>query len=446
MNRTPAGPPYRFPLGILPDFFRDPLGTVTSAAYAYGSIIPLPTLPGVRVFLLNHPDTIREVLVERASSFAKLEQFKKIFRVVFGNGLFFSEGAFWRRQRRLMQPAFHHKQIQAYAETMTRHTAEMQADWQPGQTRQIDADMHALTLRIVLRSIFDAEAGERATQFRQKLTEIGELLTRQTFSIANFLPEWLPLPIFNRKRRLTQDIDAIVYDFIAEKRAAPEGSDDLLSTMMRAVDEETGERMDDRQLRDEVLTLFIAGHETTAHLMTWVWALLAQHPDVEAALHREVDTMLGGRLATIADLPKLPLTEQIVRETLRLCPIAWINFREASEDVVIGGMPVPKGSQIWFIPYTLHHDPRFFEDPERFSPERFAEGWEDRIPKHAYFPFGGGPRVCIGNGFAILEARLILATVASRYRLTLPPDHAVEVSAGALLTVKGGLPMKVEAR
>jgi len=430
----------------MPDFLRDPLGTVTHAARTYGNIIPLPTIPGARVFMLNHPDVVREVLVERASSFQKLEQFKKVFRVVFGNGLFFSEGNFWRRQRRLMQPAFHHKQIQNYAEIMVRHTTEMLADWQSGQTRQIDADMHALTLRIVLRAIFDAEAGERADRFRQKLTEIGHLLTEQTFSITNVLPEWLPLPILIRKRRLAREIDEIVYDFIREKRAGGDGGADLLSTLMRAVDEETGERMDDRQLHDEVLTLFIAGHETTAHLMTWVWGLLAQHPDVEAALHAEVDQALAGRAATAADLPRLPLTEQIVRETLRLYPIAWINFREAREAVDIGGTRIPKGGQVWFIPYTLHHDPRYFDDPERFMPARFADGWEDRVTKYAYFPFGAGPRVCIGNGFALLEARLILATMAARFRLRLPDGDRVEVNAGSLITVKGGLPMVVEAR
>jgi cytochrome P450 len=260
------------------------------------------------------------------------------------------------------------------------------------------------------------------------------------------IPDWIPTRRNLREKRALAKLDAILQHVIRIRRASGDHGGDLLSILLNAVDEDSGARMSDQQLRDEMMTLFLAGHETTANALTWTWYLLSTHPEVEARLVDELHRALGSRTPTIADLPNLPYTEMIVREALRLYPPAPGFTREPIEDVRIGGFDVPKGSLVTVITYALHRDPRFFNDPETFDPMRFAPGWEERIPRYAYLPFGGGPRVCIGNGFAMVEARLILATVSQRCRLSLEPDQ--EVVPVQLVTVRprNGIRMKVTKR
>jgi cytochrome P450 len=418
----------------------------------YGDFVTLPGpfyQPG---FLLNNPDLLYEVLVKQADKFQKPPLFKKVFASAFGNGLFLSEGDFWKRQRRLAQPAFHHKRIQAYAAGMVNHTQRLLEAWQDGQLRQIDAEMHTLTLKIVVDALFNTDITPLADAFGTAMTELGAVMTEQALDpLKAMSPEWLPTSISQRKTQATAKLDAIVYGLIGERRRSGVDTGDLLSMFLLAADEETGERMNDRQVRDEVMTMFIAGHETTALTLTWALVLLAQHPAVAAKLHAELEQVLGNRPPTLADLGHLPYTEMIVKEVLRLYPPAWILFRQPLTRVELDDYYLPKGAVISITPYAVHRHPQYYPQPEQFLPERFSpdesgEPLEKRLPRFAYLPFGGGPRICIGNNFAMIEARLLLATIAQRYRLQLPPGHQVEVNPLATLGFKNSVPMQVSLR
>ena len=451
MINLPPGPRISSPLGIVADFARNPLRVVTQAFQNYGDCVLLPGLFGQNVYLLNQPDFIHEVLVTQVNKIQKPEPLKWILRSSFGNGLFFSEGDFWRRQRKLAQPAFHHERLQAYAEGMTRRADQLLAKWNDGQIRDIRKDMSATTLKVVVDALFQSNIEDDTDQIYQALHELGDVLEQQiiTNPLLAFVPDWAPLPLIRRKQRASAVLNAIVYRFIQEHRAADTDSGDLLSMLMLAEDED-GQHMNDKQLHDEVMTIFIAGHETTALTLTWAFTLLAQFPEVEQKLQAELDTVLNGRLPTMADLPNLPYTEMVIKETLRLYPIAWLILRQATTDLQVGPYHVPKGHQIWISPYTMHRHPRYFNAPELFQPERFANDadqyFESRLPKFAYMPFGGGPRICIGNMFALMEARLLLATIAQSYRLVFHPDSNIQMRVGNTLGFEHGASMRVLSR
>lgn len=447
--RYPPGPKSISPLGVTTQFRQDPLGFTMAMLRDYGDFVTLPGpfyQPG---FMLNNPDLLQEVLVKQADKFQKPAIFKKIFRSSFGNGLFLSEGDFWRRQRRLAQPAFHHKRIQAYAEAMVGYTRRMLDTWQTGQWRNIDEEMHDLTLQIVVDALFQAKITTAADAIRAAMAELGLAVSEQAMNpLKAMSPEWLPTAVNRRKARASAKLDAIVYRLIEERRRSGGDAGDLLSMFLLAVDEETGERMSNLQVRDEVMTMFIAGHETTALTLTWTWVLLAQYPAIEAKLQAELGQILAGRSPTLADLANLPYTELIVKEVMRLYPPAWIMLRQTLTEVELGGYCLPKGAIISITPYAVHRHPVYYDQPEQFWPERFApdvsgETLEKRLPRFAYCPFGGGPRICIGNSFAMMEARLLLATIAQRYRLQLPPGFQVEAHPLATLGCKGRVPMKV---
>lgn len=449
----PPGPKGQFLLGSLLPFARDPGNFLLEIARQYGDVVYMRVLHN-HYYLLNNPDDIREVLVNQADKFRKSQLDYDILSRFLGNGLLTSEGSHHRRQRRLAQPAFHSKRIQAYGETMVAYTENLLAEWQDAQVRDVAADMMRLTMQIVSKTLFDADA---VTSKGNAAATIGEAIhTFQDVSNHAYLrgftlPAWLPTQDNRRAKTALAHYNHHLEQIIAQRRAASVNGEvadkgDLLSMLMLAQDED-GSAMSDQQLRDEVATLFAAGHETTSNALTWAWYALSQTPDAAAPLYDEVDTVLRGRAPTLADLPNLPYTLMVIKETMRLYPPAWIlSARTAQEDVTIGQTAIPKGSHVTIAPYALHRLPKYFPDPEQFRPERFTPEREKLIPKYGYLPFGGGPRVCIGNSFALMEAHLIMATIAQRYRLHLVPGQEVKMAMQITLSPANGLKMRLEPR
>jgi cytochrome P450 len=435
------------------DFPQDPLAFVTQLWRDYGDFVTIPGPLYRQAFLLNDPHLIYQVLIKQADKFQKPPILKQVFSASFGNGLFFSDGDLWRRQRRLAQPAFHHKRIEAYAEAMVRFTQARLSAWQSGRRFYIDEEMQALTLQIITDAIFHTDIKSQADALAKAMQALADSLIEQaSYPLQDTWRSWLPLPALNPSQQRIAQLDAIVYHMIQARRQDNVDTGDLISVFLAATDEETGEPISDRQVRDEVVTLFLAGHETTAQTLAWIWVLLAQHPDVEAKLHAELSQILDGCPPTLADLPQLIYTEAIIKEALRLYPSTWVLFREALVDLELDGYLIQKGEILWLTPYVGHRDPRYFEQPERFWPERFLPNeaekipLEKRIPRFAYYPFGGGPRTCIGNGFSMLQARLVLATIAQQFRLQIPAGCRAETTGMPSLKFKHKVPMQLLVR
>jgi len=430
LARVPPGPRARWLRGSLEEFGRDRLGFFTRCARDYGDVAafrlgPRPCL------LLSHPDLIEYVLLTASRNFTK-HFAVRLNRLLLGNGLINSEGDFWLRQRRLAQPGFVRERVVLYADTMAAATERHVADWQDGQTRDLHAEMMRLTLEIVGLTLFGADVAAETHDVSAALEVALTCYVARVQSLL-LLPEWLPTPNNRRLRQAVGRLDDILYRIIRQRRAGDRERDDLLSMLLRARDEGGGS-MTDRQLRDEAMTLFLAGHETTALALTWAWYLLGRHPEVEAALLAELQAVLGGRAPTAADLPRLRYTERLVCEVLRLYPPVYTIGREALADCEIGGYRVRAGTTVFLSQWVMHHDPRYFEDPDAFRPDRWADDLARRLPKYAYFPFGGGPRVCIGNSFATMEAVLVLAIIAQKFRLA--PASAEPVRPRAFLTLR----------
>jgi cytochrome P450 len=398
-----------------------------------------------RIYLVNHPDAIEEVLVTRSRNFIKHFALK-INPVVLGNGLLTSDGAFWRRQRRLMQPAFARPRIASYASIMVEYARRQIEEWQAGETRDLHAELMRLTLAITAKTLFDAEAGGQAGEVVRALRVAQEAFIAKMNTLI-FLPAWVPTPRMIRLRRAVRRLDEIIYGFIQERRRKSDaGGNDLLSILLHARDEVDQTGMTDQQLRDEAMTLFLAGHETTALALSWAWYLLAQHPEAEARLAAEVQEVLGGRLPTADDAPQLRYVEKVVLESMRLYPPAYAIGRESLTDGELLGYHVPAGTTLLMCQWVVHRDGRFWDEPERFVPERWTDDLFERVPKFAYFPFGGGPRLCIGNTFAMLEMVLLLATIAQRWRFTLLPGHVATPSPAFTLRPGGGVPAVLARR
>jgi cytochrome P450 len=419
----------------------DPLGYFTGLVREYGDLIGLRIL-NFRILLINHPDHIEDVLVNHPRKFIKGRVLKANKRV-FGSGLLTSEGDFWLRQRRLAQPAFHRARIAGYASTMAEYTERLLHEWQDCEERDIHKEMMRLTLQIVGKTLFDADVEGDAQDVGKSMELLLEL--GADFRRTVLIPHWLPTPANLRLEGAIRKIEKVLYRIIAEKRASGRDAGDLLSMLLAAQDED-GSRMTDKQLRDEAITLFLAGHETTANTLSWTWWLLAQNPAVEAKLHGELRAVLGGRTPSLDDLPKLVYTNHIITESMRLYPPAWGTARTAIEDHEIAGYSVPKGSGVSFAQWTVHRDPRWYDAPEEFRPERWEGDLLKRIPRFAYFPFGGGPRQCIGNSFALMEAALVLATIAQQYRFRLVEEHPVVPLASITLRPRHGIRAVLEAR
>lgn len=436
------GPKGRLLLGNLKEFNSDTLNFML-AQRQYGDVSQFHFGP-FPVIVVNHPDYAHDVLVQHADHYHKPSTTKQILAPIAGNGIFTSDGEFWKRQRRLVQPAFHAKRIGAYGQIITDYADQLGDEWQEDAEHAIDHDMTRLTMRIIAKTLFDADVAREAPEVGQAIRE-ALALVEESFRKFVVLPEWLPTGRNRKMRRIVERLDALIQTFIDDRRASGEDKGDFLSLLLSAQDEDNS-RMTDKQVRDEAMTLFGAGHETTSVTLTWTWYLLSQHPEVEARLHDELTQVLGGRLPTVEDLPRLPYTEMIIKEAMRLYPAAWSVTRQANKDTEIGGFRVTKGQFVFVNLYGMHHDAEFFPEPERFDPERFTPENEKRIAKYAYIPFGGGPRVCIGNAFSLMESRLVLATLAQRFRLSLAPHFEVTPDRQFTLRPKYGMRMVVHAR
>ncbi|HZG50991.1 MAG TPA: cytochrome P450, partial [Pyrinomonadaceae bacterium] len=383
----------------------------------------------------------------RADYFHKGRALQRAKRLL-GEGLLTSEGEYHRRQRRLAQPAFHRKRIDSYGALMVEYAARDSDRWQDGETRDIAHEMMRLTLAIVGKTLFDADVESEADEIGGALTQILELFQMLLLPYSEYL-ERLPLPANRRFTRARAALDAVIYRIIEERRASGTDRGDLLSMLLVAQDEEDSASggMSDEQLRDEVMTIFLAGHETTANALAWTWYLLAQNPEAEARLHAELDAVLeGGRLPTVEDLPRLRYTEMVLAESMRLYPPAWVIGRLAIKDYAVGGAVAEKGALVLLSQYVMHRDARFFPDPLRFDPERWTPEAKESRPQYSYFPFGGGARRCIGEGFAWMEGTLLVAAIARRWRMRLVSGHAVVPHPRITLRPKHGIRMTLEDR
>jgi cytochrome P450 len=384
------GPKGNFILGNLIGFAQDPLGFMTQCAQQYGEITPL-RLGNSPTILLTKPDHIEKVLKDR-ELFVKPKALKSL-HLLLGEGLLTSEGNTWFRQRRLAQPVFHQKRIAGYGEVMIAQTEKMLETWRDGETRDIHADMMRLTFNIVMKTLFTSDVTEEeAHDVARAMHVAAEWMLAQRKSLVP-LPEQFPSPSNLRYKYAIQQMDKHIYNHIKQRRTSSEDPGDLLSMMMQARDEDDGSQMSDKQLRDEISALIFAGHETSANTLTWTWMLLSQHPEVQIKLQQELKEVLGDRPPTVADLPSLPYTNMVIKESMRLYPVVWNMVSETSADCEIGGYHVPAGCTIIMSQWVIHRSERYFEQPEVFNPERWAGDLEKQLPRGVYLPFGGGPRI-----------------------------------------------------
>jgi cytochrome P450 len=437
----PKGVPF---LGVAPAFSVDRLDTFNRWRDEYGDIVRLPFTFGTVAYLLNDPDLVKFVLVEHPEYVHKTPLFKRATRDSIGQGLLTSEGDFHKRQRRLIQPAFHHQRIAVYAQQMVDLTSKMLGAWRTTQQIDIHEAMMHLTMDIVAKALFNADVSGDAESIGQAISRGLERTNART-SNPLMLPAWVPTPQNRRDKANQRILDGVINRFIEHWRTHGEDRGDLLSMLLMAQDED-GSGMSDTQVRHEALTLFIAGHETTANTLTWSFYLLARHPEVNRKLSAELDVVLGGRTPTMGDLPNLPYTNQVIKESMRLYPPAWIVPRMAITNFEMNGYAINKQNLIFTSPYTMHRHPRYYSAPHDFIPERWTETFEKGLPKYAYFPFGGGPRVCIGNSFAMMEAQLVLATIAQRWQLDLLPNQTITPEPMITLRPKEGIHMRLTAR
>jgi len=439
--KFPPGPPNRLFSMLFGAMQQDPLQYFTDMTEQYGDVWGM-RIGNFRSFFVNHPDLIEDVLVNKARLYHK-GRILQANKYLFGEGLLTAEGDFWLRQRRLAQPAFHRERIAAYAATMADYTEQMLAKWRGGEERDIHQEMMNLALRIVGKTLFGADVTHDAREVGETLDML--LKIASDFGRTVLLPLWVPTPRNLRAKAGVRRIEKIIYRIIAERRKSGHDTGDLLSTLLQVRDED-GTRMNDRQLRDETITLFLAGHETTASTLSWTWWLLAQNPAVEKRFHEELCGVLGGRAPMMDDLPKLTYLGHVLTESLRLYPPAWGMARLAEEEHEIAGYPVQPGYGVAMAQWVVHRDARWFDAPLEFRPERWENGLAKQLPRFAYLPFGGGPRQCIGNTFALMEASVVLATVGQKYRFGLVPGHEVSPMASITMRPRNGIRLRLGAR
>ncbi len=444
--RTVPGPkdlglPGRIVTGIR--FLYDSVGVVRDRFERYGDLYRVPGQPDL--YVLRHPDHIYQVLVEQAAAFEKKHTALERLREVLGDGLLTSDGDVWRRHRRMIQPAFSHARLVGYAEVMRDESERLADRWSDGASVEMGQEMMELTLAIVCRTLFSHDAGGEAGEVSRAMAALQDAATR-----PDLLPKFVPTPGRRKTAEAISSLDRIVLRLIRERRARREQDggadrDDLLERLLAAEDED-GQRFGETEIRDELTTLFLAGHETTAQALTWTWCLLAQHPDVERKLHAELDTMCPDHAPSYADLERLPYTECVVDEAMRLYPPVYLLARRAARDVTLGEHLLPAGSEVVMWVYWTQRDARWFPEPTKFQPDRFTPEMRAKLPRCAYLPFGAGPRACIGKTFASIEARILLATLARRFSATLTPGQRIGIKPRVTLVPKHGMNMMLKAR
>ena len=446
---TPPGPKLSVTDKLLYRPGRNPLEFFTSIQRNYGDLA-MYQMAGERIFLVSNPHHVKDILVTNNRNFVKSRGLERAKRLL-GEGLLTSEDPLHLRQRRLMQPAFHRDRIAESGRAMVEYPAAMRDEWKTGATLDAAQEMMQLTLSIAGKTLFDLDVAHQASEVGRALTEVMESFWTTMLPFVDLL-EWMPIPQLRRGKAARARLDTIIYTMIAERRAAGASGNrgDLLSMLLMAQDEEATEGqqrgMTDRQVRDEAMTIFLAGHETTANALTWTWYLVSQNPEVEGRLHGEIDRVLGGRLPTMADIPALAYVERVVTEAMRLYPPAWIIGRRAVAAYRIGDFIAPPRSILVMSPYIIQRDARHYRDPERFDPDRWTAEFRTQLPRFAYFPFGGGPRQCIGESFAWMELILVVATLAQRWSLALAPGHPVAPQAVVTLRTKHGMRMVASPR
>jgi cytochrome P450 len=422
----------------------EPLEYCQELRAEYGDVVGFRLGP-LRSYLLAHPDHLKHVLQENHHNYVKGEVIGRA-KVLIGEGLFSSEGAFWRRQRRLMQPLFSRAALSNLVEPMAEVTAarldSMAVHERSGDVFDLTDEMTALTLTIVGRTLFGLDLeGDARTVGTHLMRALAYINRRVTTPYA--VPFAVPTPASVRFRYSRRELDSVVHRMISSRRRSGDRGDDLLSVMLDARDPETGDVMSDRQLRDETITFVLAGHETTAVALTWTWYLLAQHPEIEKAVREEVDRVLAGRHPTADNLPQLELTRRCVQEAMRLYPPLWGSARQALAPDRIGGFDIPTGAYVSLVPWMTHLDERFWPDPKRYDPDRFLPDAVAARPRFAYVPFSGGPRQCIGNEFALMEAAVAVSMMVQRYRVDLATDKPIDVAAAITLRPGGGVPVRL---
>jgi cytochrome P450 len=439
--RKLPGPRGHWLLGALPRLRTDMLGFFEECFREHGDAAYF-RVANRRSMLLSHPNDIERVLVTENRRFIK-NYALSFLKPLLGNGLLLNEGQSWLRQRRLIQPAFSRQRVESYAPAMVECTERLMDEWQDGGTYDVGPAMMRLSMTIAGRTLLGIDVSERFREVSRCLeTVMYDFLSR--FGSALVLPYWMPTFRNVRLKSAIRKLDRILQQLIDERRATGAGGGDFVSLLLNARDEEDGQGISDRQIRDEVMTMFLAGHETTANALSWTLYLLGQHPEIQERLQSEARAVLGGRQPTVADIPQLTLCEQVIREAMRLYPPAYVVGRRPTEEVTIGRHFIAAGTNVLMSQWIVHRDPRWFSDPLRFDPDRWADGLATRLPKYAYFPFGGGPRVCIGNTFALFEAPLILAMLAQRFTLELVTQGPIRIRPA--VTLRPGQPIEMRVR
>jgi cytochrome P450 len=442
LSPVPPGPKGHFLVGSLPEIQRDELDFLMQQVHAHGDVVHLRVV-NHPVYILSHPRDIEIVLVNKASNFIK-SVFLRESKALFGDGLLTSEGSLWQQQRRALQPAFNHEHVLSYTRTMSDSAARMLATWQDGEERDVHQDMTRLTMEIVAKVLFGEEL---VTEAAQACDAFGRFFKQYDERFGLYLiPEWLPTPENLRYRRSIKRLDEIVLKIIRGKTTNGNGhSPDVLSALLRAL-EGRNKKIEERQVRDEMMTLFFTGHETTALALAWTFYLLGQNPDKEVKLHAEITSVLEDRTPVFPDLAHMPYLEMVFKESLRLYPPAFGVVREALTDCEIGGYPIPKGATLAMFQWSVHRDPRFFDRPDEFLPERWENDFAKTLPRCAYFPFGAGPRLCIGNTFAQAEVPMLLAAILQKFQLKLVPGHRVATAPSLTLRPLNGIRVTLKKR
>jgi cytochrome P450 len=469
VTKFPPGPTYKLPGKLLRQFICDPINTLSTIAREYGEISYFKLGPE-HVYLINNPDYIEKVLIYDHRNFKKGKRLQTA-KIVLGEGLVTSEGDFHNHQRRLIQPIFHPKQIMIYSNIMTDYAVRMRNRWKDGSTVDISEEMMQLTLDIICKSLLNYDVESEAQEVGKALTTVRNYSKRLQSPIGQVLNKIPILPAPKRAREARKKLDSLVYGLISDRRQQEESGnemryDDLLSRLMQAQESNTANhvsnngisststsptstsdgKMSDKQVRDEVMTIFIAGHETTSNALTWTFYMLSQYPNVERKLHDEIELVLGNRIPTADDIPKLQYTEMVLRESMRIYPPVWTMGRRVENDYTVGEYTIPAGSSILMCQYVMHHDPRYYEKPEEFNPDRWTDDFKTRLPRFSYFPFGGGIRGCIGESFAWMEGVLIIATIAQEWSMHLVSSQRIKLDPAITLRSKYGMKMKLSQR